>query len=109
MDFGIHLKNRILVQDRGGVEFKTAGNLLVVEDLKRGINKDMGPKDIFGMDSMVNRQICCDALCPAFFFYSEIFCDQHRFCDHIAFAFRAYVRFQKGFAFQHPSGYRRYR
>jgi hypothetical protein len=36
-----------LVQDRGGAEFKTAGNLLVVEDLKRGTNKDIGPKDIF--------------------------------------------------------------
>jgi len=35
-----------LVQDRGESEFKTAGNLLVVEDLKRGPNKDMGPKDI---------------------------------------------------------------
>jgi len=36
-----------LVQDRDGAEFKTAGNLLVVEDLKRGTNKDIGPKDIF--------------------------------------------------------------
>jgi len=44
-----HIKNRILVQDRGGVEFQTAGNQLVVEDLKRGTNKDMGPKDIFEM------------------------------------------------------------
>ena len=48
-----YLKNRILVQDRGGVEFKTAGNLLVVEDLKRGTNKDVGPKDIFKMASKV--------------------------------------------------------
>jgi hypothetical protein len=46
-----HLKNRILVQDRGGTEFQTAGNLLVVEDLKRGTNKDIGPKDIFEMGS----------------------------------------------------------
>jgi hypothetical protein len=38
-----------LVPDRGGAEFQTAGNLLVVEDLKRGTNKDMGPKDIFEM------------------------------------------------------------
>jgi hypothetical protein len=45
------LKNRILVQDRGGAEFQTAGNLLVVEDLKRGTNKDIGPKDIFDMAS----------------------------------------------------------
>jgi hypothetical protein len=43
-----------LVQDRGGAEFKTAGNLLVVEDLKRGTNKDIGPKDIFEMDSRID-------------------------------------------------------
>ena len=40
-----------MVQDRGGAEFQTAGNLLYVEDLKRGTNKDMGPKDIFEMGS----------------------------------------------------------
>jgi hypothetical protein len=38
-----------LVQDRGGAEFKTEGILLYVEDLKRGTNKDIGPKDIFEM------------------------------------------------------------
>ncbi len=62
-----HLKNRILVTDsvfasrkawlrrdrRGGAEFQTAGNLWVVEDLKRGLNKDIGPKDIFEMASKV--------------------------------------------------------
>jgi hypothetical protein len=46
-----HLKNRILVQDRGGAEFQTGGILLYVEDLKRGTNKDIGPKDIFEMGS----------------------------------------------------------
>jgi hypothetical protein len=46
-----HLKNRILVQDRGGAEFQTGGILLYVEDLKRGANKDIGPKDIFEMGS----------------------------------------------------------
>jgi hypothetical protein len=46
-----HLKNRILVPDRGGAEFKTAGNLRVVEDLKRGTNKERGPKDIFEIGS----------------------------------------------------------
>ena len=51
MLLGRHLKNRILVQDRGGAEFQTAGNLLVVEVLKRGTNKDIGPKDIFEMAS----------------------------------------------------------
>jgi hypothetical protein len=40
-----------LVQDRDGAEFKTAGILLYVEDLKRGTNKDIGPKDIFEMAS----------------------------------------------------------
>jgi len=43
-----------LVPDRGGAEFKTGGNLLVVEDLKRGTNKDMGPKDIFEIGSICN-------------------------------------------------------
>jgi len=51
----IHLKNRILVQDRGGAEFKTGGILLYVEDLKPGTNKDIGPKDIFEMGS---RYLC---------------------------------------------------
>jgi len=49
--FRTYLKNRILVQDRGGAEFQTAGNLLVVEDFKRGSNKDIGPKDILEMGS----------------------------------------------------------
>jgi hypothetical protein len=43
-----------LVQDRGGAEFQTAGNLLVIEDLKRGTNpaeKGGRPKDIFEMGS----------------------------------------------------------
>jgi len=44
-----HLNNRILVQDHGKAEFQTAGNRLVVEDLKRGTNNDMGPKNIFEM------------------------------------------------------------
>jgi hypothetical protein len=51
MAYRNHLKNRILVQDRGGAEFKTASNLMVVEDLKRGTNKDIEPKDIFEMAS----------------------------------------------------------
>jgi hypothetical protein len=57
------LKNRILVQDCGGAELPplsgasrliksslgvvTGGILLYVEDLKRGTNKNIGPKDIF--------------------------------------------------------------
>ena len=46
-----YLKNRILVQNRGGAELQTGGILLYVEDLKRGTNKDIGPKDIFEMGS----------------------------------------------------------
>jgi hypothetical protein len=65
----IRFKNRILVQDRGGAEFKTAGILLYVEDFKRGTNKDIEPKDIFEMDSgndlgtyrlMVQAKSCLD-------------------------------------------------
>ena len=52
-DTRTHLKNRILVQDRGGAEFQTGGILLYVEDLKRGTNKDIGPKDIFEMGSII--------------------------------------------------------
>jgi hypothetical protein len=48
-----YLKNRILVQDRGGVEFKTGGILLYVEDFKRGSNKGIGPKDIFDIGSTI--------------------------------------------------------
>jgi hypothetical protein len=44
-----------LVQDRGGAEFQTAGILLYVEDLKRGTNKDIEPKDIFEMGSKKYR------------------------------------------------------
>jgi hypothetical protein len=40
-----------LVQDRGGAELYTASILLYVEDLKRGTNKGIGPKDLFEMDS----------------------------------------------------------
>jgi hypothetical protein len=54
---GIHLKNRILIQDRGGTEFHTGGMLVYVEDLKRGSNKDSGPKDIFEMGSRKDAHI----------------------------------------------------
>ena len=54
-----HLKNRILVQDRGGAEFKTGGIRLYVEDFKRGTNPAKGgrPKDIFEMGSSNQRVI----------------------------------------------------
>jgi hypothetical protein len=47
-----------LVQDRGGAELKTGGILLYVEDLKRGTNKDIGPKDIFEMASKEIAYLC---------------------------------------------------
>jgi hypothetical protein len=40
-----------LVPGQGGAEFQTAGNLLVVEDLKEGSNAEMEPKDFFEMGS----------------------------------------------------------
>jgi hypothetical protein len=47
-----HLKNKILVQYRGGAEFRTGGILQYFEDLKQGTNKEIGPKDILGMASI---------------------------------------------------------
>jgi len=40
-----------LVQDQGGAEFQTAGILKYVEDLKRGTNTEIGPKDFFEIAS----------------------------------------------------------
>ena len=37
----------MLVQDQGGTEFQPAGILKYVEDLKRGPNAEVGPKDFF--------------------------------------------------------------
>jgi len=48
-----------LVPDRSGAAFQTAGNLLVVEDLKRGSNKDMGPKGILEIASLKDQQYNC--------------------------------------------------
>jgi len=45
-----------LVQDRSGVELHTGGILLYVEDLKRGTNKDIEPKDIFELGSNLLTQ-----------------------------------------------------
>jgi hypothetical protein len=42
-----HLKKMILVQDKGGAELQPAGILKYVEDLKRGPNAEIGPKDFF--------------------------------------------------------------
>jgi hypothetical protein len=48
-----YLKKEILVQYRGGVEFQPAGILQYFEDLKRGSNKEIGPKDFFEITSKV--------------------------------------------------------
>ena len=47
-----HFKNRILVQGCGGAAFLTGGILEYFEDLKRGTNKDIGPKDFFEIASI---------------------------------------------------------
>ena len=46
-----YLKDRILVQCRGGAEFQTGGPPQADRDMKRGSNKDIGPKDIFEIAS----------------------------------------------------------
>jgi hypothetical protein len=48
-----NLKNRILVQDKGEAEFQSAVILKYVEDLKRGLNAEIGPKDILEIASKV--------------------------------------------------------
>ena len=42
-----HLKNRILVQDQGGAEFQPAGILKYFEELRRGPNIEIEPKNFF--------------------------------------------------------------
>jgi len=60
-----YLKKRILVQDRDGSEFQPEGVpkevplgciLKYVEDLKRGANKDIGPKDFFEIACNIARR-----------------------------------------------------
>ena len=46
-----HLKKRILAQGQGGTEFQPAGILKYVEDLKRGLNTEIGQKDFFEIAS----------------------------------------------------------
>jgi len=49
-----HRKNRILVQDQGGAEVLPAGILKYSEELKRGPNTEIGPKDFFEIASNNN-------------------------------------------------------
>ena len=62
-----HLKKRILVQDQGGAELQPAGILKYVEDLKRGPNTEVGPKDFFEIASstMIFTMILLLGLQPA--------------------------------------------
>jgi hypothetical protein len=53
-----HLKKRILVKYRGGAKFQPAGILRYFEELKRGTNKEIGPKDIFEIASITFVRIC---------------------------------------------------
>ena len=46
-----HLKKKVLVQDQGEAEFQPTGILKYVEDLKRGSNAEVGPKDFFEIAS----------------------------------------------------------
>ena len=46
-----HLKKEILVQGQGGTKLQPAGILKYVEDLKRGPNAEIGPKDFFEIAS----------------------------------------------------------
>jgi hypothetical protein len=46
-----HLKIRILVQGQGGAEVQPAGILKYSEELKRGPNTEIGPKDFFEIAS----------------------------------------------------------
>jgi len=51
-----HLKNRILAQGQGGAEDQPAGILQYSEELKRGPNTEIGPKDFFEMASRDRRK-----------------------------------------------------
>ena len=53
----IYLKNRILVQAQGEIAFQSAGILLYFEELKRELNAEIGPKDIFEMNFYTLKRI----------------------------------------------------
>jgi hypothetical protein len=49
-------KIRVLVQCQGGAEFQPAGILWYVEDLKRGPNAEIGPKNYFETASTYGKE-----------------------------------------------------
>jgi hypothetical protein len=56
-----HLKKRILAQGQGGTEFQPAGILKYFEDLKRGLNTEIGQKDFFEIAySLIQGQTLSD-------------------------------------------------
>jgi len=50
-----HLKNWILGQSRGGAEVQPAGILKYSEELKRGSNTEIGPRDFFEIASINSK------------------------------------------------------
>ena len=54
-EFRSHLKIRIFGRDQGEAENQPAGILQYVEDLRRGLNADIGRKDFFEMASSFKR------------------------------------------------------
>jgi len=50
-----HLKNKMLVQCQGGLEFQPTGILKYFEELKRELNTGFGSKDIFEIASIMNH------------------------------------------------------
>jgi hypothetical protein len=50
-----HLKNKILFQGQGDLEFQPAGILLYFEELKRESNTEIATKDIFEIGSNKKR------------------------------------------------------
>jgi hypothetical protein len=51
MHFGSYFKIRIFVRDQGEAEAQPTGILTYVEDLRRGLNADIGLKDFFEIAS----------------------------------------------------------
>ncbi len=67
---GSHLKIRMFVRDQGEAEDQPAGILKHVEDLRRGLNADIGQKDFFEMASKISmtRYAICWFFFPFLFF-----------------------------------------
>ena len=51
-----YLKIRIFGRDQGGAEYQPAGILKYVEDLRGGLNADIGRKDFFEIGSNLEEE-----------------------------------------------------